>query len=72
MNNQTKMHMPIGTTIKASVKTKMHHNLMYTERTVDMLPALKHNSLTSSSKFADANYITVLTSKQVLIYNEMW
>ena len=34
-----------------------------------MVPALKHNSLISGSKFADANYVTVLTPNEVLIYN---
>ena len=34
-----------------------------------MVPALKHNSLVSGPKFADANYITVLTPTEVLIYD---
>ena len=34
-----------------------------------MVPDLKHNSLISASKFADANYITVLTPTEVLIYD---
>ena len=34
-----------------------------------MVPQLQHNSLISGGKFADANYITVLTPTEVLIYN---
>ena len=34
-----------------------------------MVPALKHNSLLSGPKFADANYITILTPDEVLIYD---
>ena len=33
-----------------------------------MVQELKHNSLISGDKFADANYITVLTRTEVLIY----
>jgi len=36
---------------------------------VDMVPELKHNSLISTSKFADANYITILIPTEVLIYD---
>ena len=61
--------MPTGTTTKASVKTKMHHNLRYPNRIVDMVPALKHNSLISTSKLLDTNYITVLTPKELFIYD---
>ena len=34
-----------------------------------MLPSLKHNSLISASKFADTNSITLLTPKELLIYD---
>ena len=40
-----------------------------TAKTVDMVPQLQHNSLISGGKFADANYITVLTPKEVLIHD---
>ena len=60
-------HMPADTTTKANVKSKMHHNLRDTERTVDMAPMLKHKSLTSAINFIDANYITVMTPEEVLI-----
>ena len=48
-------HMPTRTTIKASVKSKMNHNLRELEITVDMVPALTHNSLMNASNFADSN-----------------
>ena len=62
--------MPIGTRTNESVKSKMHHNLRYQTRTVDMAPALKHNSFMSERKFADPNYITVLIPEEGLIYYE--
>ena len=34
-----------------------------------MVPQLQHNSLISGGNFADANYITVLTPTEVLIYD---
>ena len=34
-----------------------------------MVPELKHNSLISGGKFSDANYITVLTPTELLIYD---
>ena len=46
----------------------MHHNLREPERTLYMMTALKHNSLMSARKFADENYITVMTPEEVLIY----
>ena len=49
------LHMPTNKTTKASVRSKMHHNLLDPSRTVDMVPALKHNSLISEREFADAN-----------------
>ena len=62
-------HMPTGTTTKTSVKSKIYHNLRYPTRTVDMVPALKHNSLMSAIKFMDANYIKVLIPEELLIYD---
>ena len=35
-----------------------------------MVPELKSNSMMSARKFADTNYITVLTPEEVLVYNE--
>ena len=46
----------------------MHHNPRDISRTVDMVPALKHNSLMSERKSIDTKYVTVLTLEEVLIY----
>ena len=62
-------HLPNGATTKASTRAKLHLQLREPARTVDMVPELKHNSLISASKFADANYITILTPTEVLIYD---
>ena len=62
-------HMPTGETTPASTIAKLHHDVREPAKTVDMVPALKHNSLISGPKFADANYVTVLTPTEVLIYD---
>ena len=54
-------HVPTGTTAPASFKAKLHHMFRDPAFTVDMVPNLKHNSLMSAGKIADAQYITVLT-----------
>lgn len=36
---------------------------------MDIVPELQHNSLLSDSKFADTNYVTVLTPTEVLLYD---
>ena len=53
--------MPTGKTTCASTKAKINRDVREPEKTVDMVPELKHNSLISGGKFADANYITVIT-----------
>ena len=64
-------HMPTGTTAPANVKAKLHHMVREPARTVDMVPNLNNNSLMSARKFADAQYITVLTTTEVLVYDDM-
>ena len=64
-------HMPTGTTAPASVKAKLLHRVRESACTMDMVPNLKHNSLMSARKFADAQYITILTPDEVLVYDEM-
>ena len=61
--------MPTGETTPASTQSKLHHRVREPARTVDMVPALTHNSLLSGPKFADANYVTILTPTEVLIYD---
>ena len=53
-------YQPDGTKVPASNKAKLMHEVREPARTVDMVPDLKNNSLLSTSKFADAGYITVL------------
>ena len=48
----------------------MYHNLRDPSKSLDLAPALKYTSLMSAIKFADANYITVLTTEEELIYDE--
>ena len=62
-------HLPNGQTTNASKEAKLHHEVRDPARTVDIVPDLKHNSLLSGSKFADANYVSILTPKEVLIYD---
>ena len=62
-------HMPTVASTKASVKSKMLHNLGEPEIIVDMDPDLRHNSLMSATKFMDENYITVLTPEELLFYD---
>ena len=61
--------MPTGETIAASTQAKLFHDVREPAKTVDMVPQLQLNSLISGGKFADANYITVLTTTEVLIYD---
>ena len=62
-------HLPNGQTATASNIAKLKLNLREPARTVGIVPDLKHNSLISASKFADVNYITILTPTEVLIYD---
>ena len=62
-------HLPNGQTTAATNKAKLKLDVREPARTVDMVPELKHNSLISASKFVDANYITILTPTEVLIYD---
>ena len=61
--------MPTGETTAASAQAKLYHDVCEPAKTVDMELELKHNLLISRNKSADANYITVLTPTEVLIYD---
>ena len=61
--------LPTGQTTRARNKAKLYHHVREPARTIDMVPDLKHNSLLSLPKFADANYVTVLTPTEILIYD---
>ena len=62
-------HMRTGETTAASTQAKLYHGVREPSKTLDMVPQLQHNSLISGGKFVDANYITVLTPTEVLIYD---
>ena len=61
--------MPTGETTASSTQAKLFHDVCEPAKTVYMVPQLHHNSLISGGKFVDANYITVLTPTEVLIYD---
>ena len=61
--------MPTVETTAASTQAKLYPDVCEPAKTVDMVPELKQNSLISGGKFAYANYITVLTPTEVLIYD---
>ena len=61
--------MPTGETTAASTQAKIYQDVRESAKTVDMVPQIQHNSLISGGKCADANYITVLTPTEVLIYD---
>ena len=61
--------MPTGETTAVSTQAKLYHDFCEPAKTVDIVPQLKHNSLISRSKFANASYITFLTPTELLIYD---
>ena len=48
---------------------KLHHNIREPAHTVDMVPALKDNSLLSGGKFSQAGYEAVCDDKKVSFYD---
>ena len=67
-SNKT-FHVPTGTTATATNIAKLVHQVREPARTIDMVPDIKHNSLLSTSKFAEADYITVYDRDEVNIYD---
>ena len=61
--------MPTGETTVASTQAKLYHDVCEPAQTEEMVLQQQHNSLLSGGKFADTNYITVLTTNEVLIYD---
>ena len=61
--------MPNCATTAATKKAKLRMKIRKPTRSVSIVPDLTHNSLISTRKIADANYITVLTPTDVLIHN---
>ena len=58
-----------GEQTKGGNQAKLRVNLRGQATTADMVPTLRHNSLISTSKLADANYHTVFTPNEVLVYD---
>ena len=55
--------------MEASIKAKLHHKVREPARSVDMVPAVKRDSLVSGMKFAEAGYATLLTPDELFIYD---
>ena len=48
---------------------KLHHNVREPARTVEIMSALKDNSLLSGGKFSQAGYVAVCDNKKVSLYD---
>ena len=55
--------------LPAPTKAKLYHSVSEPARTVDMVPALKDNSLLSGGKFDQAGYVAVCGDKKVSLYD---
>ena len=58
-----------GTKSKAGKKAKLKYKLREPATDSDMVPDLAQNSLLSTSKMADANYITIFTPEEVQVFD---
>eukprot|EP00956_Cyclotella_meneghiniana_P035503 scaffold115472_cov29-Cyclotella_meneghiniana.AAC.1 len=58
-----------GTRSKAGNKAKLLYKIREPANEADMVPSLAMNSLLSTSKLADANYITVFTKDEVQVFD---
>jgi hypothetical protein len=58
-----------GGTTKGGNQAILHNGLRGTACQADIVPDLKHNSLISTSKWADAGYYTVFTPTEVHVYD---
>ncbi|KAL7477590.1 hypothetical protein ACHAW6_003390 [Cyclotella cf. meneghiniana] len=59
-----------GEQARAGNQAILRTNLRDLAATADMVPTLRHHSLISTIKLADANYHTVFTPDEVLVYDE--
>ena len=55
--------------MEATYVHKLKHNVRDPTGRVDIVPALVQNSLISDPKFAEAGYVTLLTPKELLIFD---
>ena len=60
---------PIEGIAPATKANKMHPKVREPARTVDIVPSITGDSLLSTSKFADAKYITIFDEEEVNIYD---
>ena len=58
-----------GRATPATTVAKLHHDVRKPARTVDIVLALKGNSLLSGKKIADAGYISICDGEEVNIYD---
>jgi hypothetical protein len=58
-----------GTASRAGNKARLHYNLREPANDADMVPNLAMNSLLSTSKLADASYVTVFTKDEVKVFD---
>ena len=62
-------HMPTGNETPAGDIALLHHDLRDPARTVDMVPGIKNNTLITTRKFADVNYISIFDQEEVNVYD---
>ena len=60
---------PTGHNARASYMAKLEHKIRNPERDVHIVPSLKHLSLLSTIKMADANYIAIYNNDEVNFYD---
>ena len=60
--------MPMGHMARADEVRLLQHNLRKPARSVEVVPGI-HNSLLSTGKFADANFISIFDKDEVNIYD---
>ena len=60
---------PSGAQMKATYVHKLKHPVREPARRVDIVPTLKEDSLISGPKFADAEYVSLLTPEELMIFD---
>ena len=60
---------PSGAQMEATYVHKLKHNVRDPAGRVDIVPNLAQDSLISGPKFAEAGYVTLLTPKELLIFD---
>ena len=61
--------MPNGETEAATKQALLNHDLQEQARTVNIVPGVTTATSISTSKLADANYITIFNAEEVNIYD---